>query len=247
MSKTKIEWADYVFNPWIGCAKISPGCDNCYAERMDRRLFGGGHWWYNAVPRYQSDKYWSRPIKWNENAWNNRTRYRVFCGSMCDVFDNASVDTQAKLWNLIMVTPALDWLLLTKRIGNAAKMLPGLWLNRPLQNVWLGATVVNQEEADRDVRKLLQTPAAIRFLSIEPMLGPIDLIPWLYTERLNWVIVGGESGPKARPMYQEWVQSVRDQCVSAEVPFFFKQWGGTHKVLEGRELDGRTWDEFPTI
>ncbi len=186
-------------------------------------------------------------------------RRRVFCASLADVFDN-EVDPQWRddLFDLIAATPNLDWLLLTKRIGNVRGMLPATWTigaTKPWPNVWLGATICNQAEADRDVPKLLAIPAAKRFLSIEPMLGPVDMA-WAFPDTrtgcchrcgfrtnrvggicpndgetlrgdigVDWVIAGGESGPKARPMHPDWVRSLRDQCAAARVPFMFKQWG----------------------
>lgn len=179
-----IEWTDHTFNPWIGCTKVSPGCDHCYAARQDgfRRWTPEG--W--GGPRKRT-KTWGDPPKWNAQAEREGRRYRVFCASLADVFDN-EVDPawRADLFSLILATPNLDWLLLTKRIGNVLPMmgrdlvagsdahLPLIDM-MPLPNVWIGATVVNQAEADRDVPKLLQVPARVRFLSIEPMLGPIDL------------------------------------------------------------------------
>ncbi|QCP50192.1 phage Gp37/Gp68 family protein [Trinickia violacea] len=179
-------------------------------------------------------------------------RQRVFCASLADVFDNAVPDAwRADLFDLIWKTPHLDWLLLTKRIGNVGQVitraleLAGRGINTPWpwSNVWLGATIVNQEEANRDIPKLLITPARVRFLSMEPLLGPVDLErpmpgpdldqgsgakicqPWMIQSGINWVIVGGESGHGARPMHPEWARSLRDQCAAAGVPFLFKQWG----------------------
>lgn len=290
MQNTNIEWCDSTFNPWIGCTKVGPGCDNCYAkadfdDRKHRVTWGAGQ----ARSR---TKTWGDPVKWNaqpffecaecsrECRWRGAcngqscpecgghvvlARQRVFCASLADVFDN-EVDPKwrADLFDLILATPNLDWLLLTKRIGNARKMLNDVAVTRgalltvndeyrPPANVWLGATVVNQEEADRDIPKLLATPARVRFLSMEPLLGPVDLKPHLlqccgcfeeghpgsYWEPpegpsccnqpestdLHWVIAGGESGLGARPSHPDWYRSLRDQCAAAGVPFLFKQWG----------------------
>jgi protein gp37 len=249
MRNSSIEWTDHTFNPHIGCTKVSPGCDNCYAEaRMDKRLHKVQ--WGPGQPRQRtSEAYWKQPLTWNADhetffAEHGR-RQRVFCASLADVFDN-EVDPQwrADLFDLILKTPNLDWLLLTKRIGNVWKMMAdacGVSMASallPLPNVWLGATIVNQEEADRDIPKLLATPAAKRFLSMEPLLGPVGLgfmDPCDHHRRsceevrcwnaLDWVIVGGESGPGARPMHPDWARSLRDQCQAAGVPYFFKQWG----------------------
>ena len=192
---TKIEWTDHTFNPWEGCQKVGPGCDNCYAETRNARFAGGQaiNWGPGAPRRRTTAANWRKPLAWNANheaffAEHGR-RQRVFCASLADVFDNA-VDPQWRvdLFELIMKTPHLDWLLLTKRIGNAYDMIhAALWdladaastqhnttLTLPT-NVWLGATVVNQEEADRDIPKLLAVPAKVRFLSMEPLLGPVDL------------------------------------------------------------------------
>ncbi len=171
---TGIEWTDSTFNPWIGCTKVGPGCDHCYAEAQDIR-YKGGHWGPDAPRRRTSESYWRNPLKWNRDAEREGRRRRVFCASQADVFDNA-IDPvwRRDLFDVIRVTPALDWQLLTKRPGNVAKRLPDDW-GDGWDNVWLGCTVVNQEEAQRDIPKLLATPAKTRFLSIEPMLGPIDL------------------------------------------------------------------------
>lgn len=181
---SKIEWCDATFNPWEGCTKIGPGCDHCYAEARNAR-FGGGtapNWGPGAPRRRTSPANWRKPIAWNaahaEFFATHGRRQRVFCASLADVFDN-EVDQEWRddLWQLIHATPDLDWLLLTKRIGNAIGMLPGDPDIYP--NVWLGATIVNQEEADRDIPKLLGTPAAVRFLSMEPLLGAVDISRFL--------------------------------------------------------------------
>ena len=298
-----ISWCDATFTAWIGCKKVSPACDHCYAERWAAR-FGRIAW--GRRPVRTSAANWSEPLGWNAKALRTGRSLRVFCASLGDVLDNAAPDAwRADLWSLIEATPALTWMLLTKRIGNAQRMLPPGWLERPRPNVWLGATVVNQEEADRDIPKLIATPAAVRFVSCEPLLGPIDFDhEWFETESfghaddcnddlcalnadmhscagqvcpepsIDWVIVGGESGPGARPMHPEWARSIRDQCVDAHVPFHFKQWGewapnclcctmDAHRTTKrpepgkpgvmfrcGREaasraLDEKVWAEFP--
>lgn len=248
---SKIEWTDHTFNPFIGCTKVSPGCDNCYAEHMmDTRMHRVK--WGPGQPRARtSAANWREPVRWNARheeffAAHGR-RQRVFCASLADVFDNAAPAAWRRdLAALIEATPALDWLLLTKRIGNAAAMLVDMFPAGTPDHVWLGATVVNQAEADRDVPKLLATPAHVRFLSIEPMLGPVDLgrawhgeaavggrCPGRYLPALrevprpsiSWVIAGGESGPGARPAHPDWPRALRDQCAKAGVPFLFKQHG----------------------
>jgi protein gp37 len=250
-----IEWTDHTFNPWEGCQKVGPGCDHCYAETRNARFAGGTaiNWGPDAPRRRTSAANWHKPVAWNQAhaaffAQHGR-RQRVFCASLADVFDNA-VDPQWRrdLFDLIEMTPNLDWLLLTKRIGNVAEMVSRAkchdWLVGR-HNVMLGATVVNQEEADRDIPKLLAVPARRRFLSMEPLLGPVDLrLQRAATESdrqdmdgycshittaagagLRWVIVGGESGAGARPMHVQWARALRDQCAAAGVPFLFKQWG----------------------
>lgn len=269
---TAIEWCDHTFNPWTGCTKVSPGCDHCYAEGWSKRASDKvGKWGPGAQRVRTTSANWRKPLAWNaahaEFFAQHGRRQRVFCASLADVFDNeVPQEWRYDLFNLILGTPNLDWLLLTKRIGNAARMIeetlpdnmkalpadhPVAW---PWPNVWIGATVVNQAEADRDIPKLLQVPAAVRFLSIEPMLGAIDLtrVQWPgkhkvdvlrggawdmpswhggFTNhsdmgRVHWVIAGGESGPNARPAHPDWFRSLRDQCAAAGVPFFMKQMGG---------------------
>jgi len=278
---TKIEWADSTFNPWIGCTKVSPACDHCYAEALIDTRLHKAKWGPGQARVRTSVANWRKPLQWDAKrfmecwacGWRgeceaeligcgkcgsidqmNDARRRVFCASLADVFDNeVPIAWRIELFDLIRSTPDLDWLLLTKRIGNAEKMLDeaGGWagvfsgggLRSTLPNVWLGATVANQEEAARDIPKLLATPAAVRFLSIEPMLGRIDLCEtlgmwWNQTmgcfealgsrwnpRGLHWVIAGGESGPHARPSRPDWFRSLRDQCAAAGVPFLFKQWG----------------------
>ena len=271
-----IEWTDHTFNPWEGCQKVSPGCDHCYAEARNARFAGDGiapNWGPGAPRRRTSDANWRKPLKWNADAARfaaeHGRRQRVFCASLADVFDNAvHPDWRSDLFELINQTPDLDWLLLTKRIGNVERMMwaDGETRSLPL-NVWLGATIVNQAEADRDVPKLLAIAGPrFRFLSMEPLLGPVDLEQAWHGENalnsecwgdcgwcekgytplwncqrdwsgaryeagakqrsgLDWIIVGGESGPNARPMHPDWARSLRDQCADAGVPFLFKQWG----------------------
>lgn len=217
-----------------------------------------------------SANYWKQPIKWNEAARKAGKRARVFCASMADVFeDHPQVEPwRRRLWETIQMTPWLHWLLLTKRPENMRAMLPPNWIERPLPNVWLGTSAEDQRRFDERIDALMSTPAAIHFLSCEPLLGPID------TRRYKpaWIIVGGESGPGARPMHPDWARELRDQCEVKGIRYFFKQWGeyrpatiddpdricGTigiasdmailarvGKHAAGRLLDGRTWDEFP--
>jgi protein gp37 len=238
-AETKIEWAHSTFNGWIGCTKVSPGCDHCYAETLATQRLGIA-WGAGAARRRTVENNWREPIKWDRKAAAAGVRRRVFCSSLADVFDNeVPVEWRRDLGVLIDRTPNLDWLLLTKRIGNAAEMLADMFGGRVPANVWLGATVVNQAEADRDVPKLLATPAAKRFLSMEPLLGRVAFDP-CDLAMLDWVIVGGESGPQARPMHPDWARDVRDQCSIAGVPFLFKQWGEWVVALD-RERDDPDW------
>ncbi len=253
MQDSSIEWTHHTFNPWRGCTKVSAGCRNCYAENQDRR-FGGDHWGAGKPRMTHGVEHWKEPFRWDRRAQAKNARHRVFCGSMCDVFDAEGYSNErVKLWRIVRATPNLDWLLLTKRPENIASMLPVDW-GMGYPNVWLGATVENAEMAALRVPILQELPAAIRFLSVEPLLEPIDHLP---LGGIDWAIVGGESGARARPMQLEWARSIRDQCVAAGVAFFFKQWGtfgldesGEHLVRlgkkhAGRLLDNRTWDEFP--
>lgn len=249
---SNIEWTHHTFNPWIGCTKVGPGCDHCYAEVWDSRGLQQKEtrWGPHAARTLTSAANWRKPLAWNKAAAAAGERHRVFCASLADVFDNhASIadEWRGGLAALIQATPNLDWMLLTKRIGNADRYLRMMFPLGTPRNVWIGATVVNQEEADRDVPKLLAVPAVVRFLSMEPLLGPVALhnLPigtgrWsaltgetLFPDgdydpdnaRLDLVIVGGESGHGARPMHPDWARSLRDQCHAAGVAFHFKQWG----------------------
>lgn len=249
-ANSKIEWTDHTFNPWIGCTEISPGCANCYAAAQDKFRRWTPEGW-GGPRRRTSAANWALPMRWNAQAKafkaQHGRRQRVFCASLADVFDNA-VDPawRVDLFKLIAATPNLDWLVLTMRIGNVRKMVPAAWLEPGgwPSHIRIGATIVNQEEADRDISKLLALPCP-NFLSMEPLLGPVHLYLHLIPpseqlrdaarfgmdrmrtrgEMLQWVIVGGESGPGARPMHPDWVRSLRDTCAGAGVPFLFKQWG----------------------
>ena len=231
---SKIEWTDHTFNPWVGCTKVSPACDHCYAESWAKRTGSPGLW--QGQRRRTTEANWRKPIKWNAESERLGIRYKVFCCSLADVFDNAiDLEWRADLWRLIRATPNLDWLLLTKRIGNVEKMFPG----GDYPNVWLGATVINQEEADRDGPKLQREmwPARL-FFSIEPMLGKIDTYRGGFSllhnlkspqgkkyRAIDWVICGGESGPNARVPadFEDSARFLRDQCAEAGVAFFMKQ------------------------
>lgn len=268
---TKIEWTDHTFNPWIGCTKISPGCDGCYAARQDKFRKWTPEGW--GGPRRRT-KTWGDPPKWNKAheafyAAHSR-RQRVFCASLADVFDNeVDPEWRSDLFKLILATPNLDWLLLTKRIGNVGNMLPVPFdFERHYPNVRIGTTIVNREEMLRDGPKL-KALGVRDFWSVEPMLGELGAIPREMFPQ--WVICGGESGPSARPAHPDWFRSLRDQCAAAGVAYLFKQWGEWApydrgvtdsrtlatpgalddpvqrfgKKLAGRLLDGVQHDGFP--
>jgi protein gp37 len=203
-----------------------------------------GYGWNGEPMREFGERHWNEPLRWNKRAADAGTQPRVF-PSMCDPFDKDWPDgIRHRFWTLIAATPNLTWLLLTKRIGNARAMMREWWGDSIPANVWIGATVVNRAEMLRDGPKLKATPAAKHFWSYEPALGdlgavPLELMP-------DWVIAGGESGPKARPMHPEWVRSIRDQCSAAGVPFLFKQWG--EWAPRGRESEGlQNVDSVPRL
>jgi len=269
---SKIEWTHHTFNPWWGCAKVSPACKYCYAETWAKRV--GDKIWGNKAPRrFFTDKHWMEPLKWNKEAIKSKHRRRVFCASMADVFERrAELNLwRDRLWEIIEQTPMLDWLLLTKRPQNITSMTP--WNNKSWpDNIWLGTTVENQHWAEKRLPDLLKHNAKVRFVSCEPLLGHLDLSPWMTGpgfNRIDWVIAGGESGPHSRPMNPEWARSLRDQCLKEKAAFHFKQWGhwaptelltkeqkkiitfgdikmvAAGKKIAGRFLDGRTWDQLP--
>lgn len=292
---TLISWADDTFNPWEGCQKVGPGCDNCYAETRNARYGGGvaANWGPGAPRRRTSASNWKKPLAWDrEQAAKIANRHSasppvsprfVFCSSLADVFDNAVPhEWRRDLFDLIRATPNLTWLLLTKRPGNILKLfeeacrlndngtrwtssLPDLRIMWP-RNAAIGCTVVNQEEANRDIPKLRDAKRklqpAFSFLSMEPLLGPVDLrvidcghfifdaltgaelhrdpgplTPVIPTRAVDWVIVGGESGPNARLSHPKWFRDPRDHCAAARVPFQFKQWGEWAPYTESGHLN----------
>lgn len=280
--KTKIPWCDHTFSPWWGCENISPGCAHCYAESQANR-FDNGLWGKNHKFRFLGDKYWNKPINWNRKAEAAGIRRRVFCASMSDVFEEREelVAPRLRLLFLIEKTPWLDWLVLTKRpeamrdwikdIYNPAGT-GGVYLDFMLPNLWLGVTIENASFTYRaDI--LRGIPAAVRFISAEPLLGslfPRDPISDLHEitsldlTNIDWVIAGAESGPKARPMDEAWAQELKNKClrVAAENPnleyqrlldssflgrpaFFYKQQIVAGHKVECPILDGKQWMEFP--
>lgn len=251
MKDSSIEWTHHSFNPFWGCQKVSPGCEHCYAETFARRL-GKTLWGPGSDRKHASEAMWKEPLRWARRAKERGRRERVFCASMADVFeDRPDLDAaRARLFKLIESTPELDWLLLTKRPQNMLRMVPAHWDLLWPKHVWAGCTVEDQRRASERIPDLARVPAVVRFVSCEPLLEAVDLravdaLGWNTFRWVSWVIVGGESGPGARPMRAAWAQSLRSQCEEAGAHFFFKQWGGTDKSATGRLLDGRTWDEVP--
>lgn len=261
----------FTFNPWRGCTKVSEGCKFCYAETLSKRNpHVLGEWGPRGRRSFASEAYWKQPLGWNAAAQAAGERRKVFCASLADVFEELPeahpqreemAAARARLFNLIQRTPHLDWLILTKRPQNIRAMLAAITGSvegrstdllaqmeahpEYFNNIWLGTSVENQAAADERIPPLLEVPAVVRFLSCEPLLGPVDLSAWMRVEpatyhsfdgqeqveyeiglsALDWVIAGGESGPGARPMHPDWACSLRDQCVAAGVAFHFKQWG----------------------
>jgi len=243
-----IEWTDHTFNPWHGCFKITSGCANCYAETLSKRFGHEKHWGYQVPRRHFGEKHWEEPLKWNAKAIEEEAIKLVFCGSMCDIFENNPMDDtmdedRKQLWDLIENTDNLFWLLLTKRLEKVMTTIPWHWNEWP-ENVAIGASIENQNTAEFRIPALLKMPAKHGFLSIEPLIDHIDLeraVNWLWEEEdeqeyefkhnprgeIDWVIVGGESGPRSRLMNLDWVRDLREQCFDAQIPFFVKQLG-TH-------------------
>lgn len=251
MEDSGIEWTDHTHNPWIGCTRVSEACAHCYAEHLAETRFGLVTWGPGEPRHRTAEGNRRKPLSWNRRAAREGKRTKVFCASLADVFDaEVPSDWRNDLWSIIRACPNLDWQLLTKRPENIAGMLPADW-GAGWPNVWLGVTAENQSRADERLSVLLEVPAVIRFASCEPLLGPLNLIPYL-GHGLSWVIAGGETGSGARRTVPAHARSLRDQCVGAGAAFFFKQWGDLDaegervgKRAAGRELDGRTWDEFP--
>lgn len=282
--ETEIGWTDRTFNPWWGCTKVSPACDSCYAESFAKRT-GHDVWGKDAERRFFGDKHWNDPRRWNETARIMGRPSLVFCASMADVFEPRDDlnEHRARLWTLIEETPHLIWQLLTKRPEWVNGLVPAAWHDRlhfP-SNVWVGTTVEDQARAEIRIPRLLGIPAVVRFLSCEPLLGPLDLSSWLYLEwmdalrspdaeptwrtedgeggwgcemfstlagkrpGLGWIIVGGESGPRFRALDIGYARDVVEQANAADVPCYFKQWGGRFPTSGGDLLDGRQIHQFP--
>lgn len=253
MAKTSIEWADMVWNPTTGCTKVSAGCKNCYADVIAKRFWGERKFTDVRVHRERLDQ----PLHW-------RKPRRVFVNSMSDLFhDDVPVRFIGMVWSRMLECPQHQFMILTKRPTRMRDVVTRLVDEgkrkglREASNIWLGVSAEDQATANQRIPLLLQTPAAVRFVSCEPLLGPVDLFDHLhhidewrgfdYNPGLGWVICGGESGPHARPMHPNWALSLRDQCSEAGVPFFFKQWGEWQLVesTQGWKLTGDS--NFPAM
>lgn len=224
-----IEWTHHTFNGWWGCVEVSPACDFCYARTFANR-YHQGLWGKDASRKMFGQKHWNEPLKWNRQAKAEGKRKRVFCGSMMDIMESRQElnEPRRRIYSLVEMTPWLDWMFLTKRPGMFRHLLPNRWIDKPPfrrgpENLWLGTTVESNKYLHR-IDQLKSVPATVHFLSIEPLLEELHLTRE-HLRDIELVIVGGESGPKARPMNPDWVRSIRDMCVAAGVPFFFKQWG----------------------
>ena len=238
---SKISWTKSTFNPWMGCTKVSPGCDHCYAEvstpaRSMRILWGAG-----KERRRTSAANWKEPLRWNAAAQATGERWLVFCASLADVFDNEVDEVwRDDLWALIRATPALTWQLLTKRIGNVPRMLPMDW-GSGYPNVWIISSICTVEEASRDIPKLLDIPAVVRGVSWEPALEAITWDPWML-RGLGWLIIGGEStqtSGRARPFKLEWARLAIQSGVRHGVPVFMKQMGSNCQTWSGVQISHR--------
>ena len=233
--KSKIEWTNYTWNPVTGCSKISPGCKNCYAERFAKRLQLMGN------PRYKNGfkvtlhpDLLEVPFRWNGPAF-------VFVNSMSDLFhEDVPVEFIKEVFEVMKQAKHLTFQVLTKRPDRLLEISKELeWTD----NIWMGVSVENSNYVYR-INHLLQTPAKVKFISFEPLLGPVPEFP---TSGIDWVIVGGESGPNARPMKKEWVMEIYRMCKENNIAFFFKQWGGVFKWKNGRKLNGKIYEEYPNV
>lgn len=233
MAQSRIEWTESTWNPLTGCTKISPGCKHCYAERMAKRLQAMGQPNYiNGFRLTMHEHVLEKPLEW-------KTPQFIFVNSMSDLFHkDVPLEFIQRTFSVMKRAYWHQFQVLTKRSERLAELSTYLeWAD----NIWMGVSVENKDYVYR-IDDLRKTSAKIKFLSVEPLLGPI---PKMNLKGINWVIVGGESGPGARPLEREWVIGIRDQCQKAQVPFFFKQWGGVQKKKAGRLLEGKTWDEMP--
>ncbi|MDP1642843.1 MAG: DUF5131 family protein [Phenylobacterium sp.] len=245
MAETSIEWTDATWNPVAGCTVLTAGCTNCYAMRMAARLEAMGVPKYRGLTRRSGERHvWTGAVSLDDAALETPKAWRkprlIFVNSMSDLFQEAvPVEFIRRVWDTMSATPQHTYQILTKRPDRMARVAPDLQL---LSNVWLGTSVENAAVLDR-LDHLRATPAAVRFVSFEPLIGSVaggDL------RDIHWSIVGGESGPRARPMLEEWVDEIHEMAEDAGAKFFFKQWGGRNKKATGRAYRGRHWDDLPT-
>lgn len=246
MAQSTIEWTEATWNPVVGCTVLSPGCANCYAMRLARRLEAMGQPKYTGTTRLSGGRAkWNGTIRTDEESlkipatW--KTGRMIFVNSMADLFhEKVPIAFIKRVFETMAQTPQHTYQILTKRAERLEALSAKLnWT----QNIWMGVSVESAEYLWR-IDHLRRTSAAIKFLSLEPLLGPLE---HMNLQGVDWAIAGGESGPGARPVQTDWVRSIRDQCIKAEVAFHFKQWGGVNKKKTGRTLDGRTWDDFPNM
>jgi protein gp37 len=245
MATSEIEWTQATWNPIAGCAMVSPGCTNCYAQRMAGRLQAMGSQKYKGTTwKSGTRRVWTGVVNVDFTAFDAPLRWRrplrIFVNSMSDLFqDTVSEEIIATLWRVMQNAHWHTFQVLTKRPDRMREILSQSGFQ--LQNVWLGTSVENCSYLDR-VDILRSIPARVRFVSFEPLLGPVTPVD---LQEVHWAIVGGESGPHARPMARQWVDDIKAACQEQHVAFFFKQWGGTRKWKSGRLLDGQTWDDYP--
>ena len=259
-----ISWTDHTFSPWWGCEKVSPACENCYAESTANR-WGKNVWGKNAPRRFMSENHWRQPLKWNKAAAKAEKPALVFCASMADVFEDRPdlVGARQSLWDLIEITPWLRWMLLTKRPENILDMQPAAWKRNPRRNVWHGTTAENQRRADERIPILRRVPSQLLWVSAEPLLGAIDFSNHLpqgchcgargnadcmcfNLPGIDWIIVGGESGAKARPLQSTWANMIRAQCLERGARYHFKQTGGVlARKLGLKNKEGKDASEWP--
>ncbi len=270
--KTGIAWCDHTHNHWIGCEPVSEGCAHCYAERENERFQWVENW--SGPRRLTSPANRAKPLAWAKAALKAGVTRRVFCSSLGDILDpKVPEEWRQDLWKLIaecgrVSRGHLEWLLLTKRIEHAEKMLPDLWIKEPPRFVRLGVTTENQRNADWRIPKLFEVWSGKNFISVEPMLGPVDIAEFcgspvlgkcddlepdstgwvdlpVYAHGIDWVICGAESGPLARPMSEGWVRCLRNQCVTNQVPFMLKQMVVGGQLVKLPSFEGWVWAQFP--
>jgi len=243
---SEIEWTDATWNPIIGCAMVSPGCTNCYAMRMAARLQSMGSAQYRGVTRKSGGRFvWTGKLRVNESTFHAPLSWKkpkkIFVNSMSDLFqDGVDGAVISRVWDVMKRTPQHVFQILTKRPDRMRQILREQRLP-VLPHVWLGTSVENREYRSR-IDELQKTPASVRFISFEPLIGPVGRVN---LSGIHWAIVGGESGPKSRPILEEWVDELLAECQGQDVAFFFKQWGGANKKRAGRSYRGQTWDEYP--